>query len=429
MKKPSRGKKRLLAVCLGAATGGVAALHAQTGPATTDDKITKLEKENRSLQQRLDALEAMAQKEGLLPSGQSADKSVSAMSDVSLSGFITTSYFHDSSEPPASMGHTSPGYLWNRVNDSFSINKVKLTFASPPVERSGDKFDAAFRVSLIAGQDAPIVNTKAGTLGFDYLREAYVEFNVPIGTGLNVRAGELISLLNYESGDGGAANNNFSQGYQWFFTGNPPGAGVQLGYTFTDWLDVKVRVQNGLYAGPVDNNSSKTFVGAIDIKPTDKIWVNLLGFGGREDAGFTRSLWGGSLLGGWQATEQLGFGTELDYFNFFNPAGAVPSGDSPVWSTGLWASYDFTKQIGLALRAEFLSDKDGVDASGGALGFLNPAGTGQDLTSVALTLNYKPRPNLKIQPEVRFDHTSWSGGFVSGKQNRVIFGAGASYLF
>ncbi|HEX4646020.1 MAG TPA: outer membrane beta-barrel protein, partial [Verrucomicrobiae bacterium] len=376
MKKQFRGNKRLLktAMCVGAAVGGVAALHAQSGPATTDDKITKLEKENQSLQQRLDALEAMAQKEGLLPSGQSADKSVSAMSDVSLSGFVTTSYFHDTSEPPASIGHISPGYLWNRVNDSFSINKVKLTFASPPVERSGDKFDAAFRVSLIAGQDAPIVNTKAGTLGFDYLREAYVEFNVPIGTGLNVRAGELISLLNYESGDGGAANNNFSQGYQWFFTGNPPGAGVQLGYTFTDWLDMKVRVQNGLYAGPIDNNSSKTFIGAIDLKPTDKIWVNLLGFGGREDAGFTKSLWGASLLGGWQATEKLGFGTELDYFNFFNPAGSVPSGNSPVWSTGLWASYDFTKQVGLALRAEFLSDKDGVDASGGALGFMNPAG-------------------------------------------------------
>ncbi|HEX4646104.1 MAG TPA: outer membrane beta-barrel protein, partial [Verrucomicrobiae bacterium] len=105
------------------------------------------------------------------------------------------------------------------------------------------------------------------------------------------------------------------------------------------------------------------------------------------------------------------------------------SGNSPVWSTGLWASYDFTKQVGLALRAEFLSDKDGVDASGGALGFMNPAGTGQDLTSVALTLNYKPVPNVKIQPEVRFDHTSWSGGFVPGKQNRAIFGAGASYLF
>jgi hypothetical protein len=63
------------------------------------------------------------------------------------------------------------------------------------------------------------------------------------------------------------------------------------------------------------------------------------------------------------------------------------------------------------------------------LGFLNPPGTGQDLTSVALTLNWKPVPTIKIQPEICFDHTSWAGGFVNGKQNRLIYGAGVSYLF
>ncbi len=381
------------------------------------------------MRQRLDALEALAQKEGLLPKGTLPPKFASALSDITFSGFVTASYFHDSSEPPASSGHISPGYLWNRVNDSLTLNKVKLTLASRPVERSGDEFQVAFRTSLIFGQDAPIVNSGSKIIGFDVLREAYVEMNVPIGTGLNVRAGELISLLNYESGDGGAANNNFSQGFQWFFTGNGPAAGIQLGYSLTDWLDVKGRVQNGLYAGPVDNNSSKTFVGEIGIKPTDKLWFNLIGFGGREDAGFAQSLWGASVLGGWQATPRLSFGTELDYFSFHNPAGHVPSGDSPVWSGGLWTAYDFTPKVGLALRTEFLSDKDGVDMSGGALGFRNPSGTGQDITSGALTLNYKPVPRIKIQPEIRFDHTSWSGGFVPGKQNRVIFGAGASYLF
>jgi hypothetical protein len=399
-------------------------------PAFAQDatRLEKVEKENQELRSRLDALEGIAKKEGILPSGP-AHKTVSAMSDITVSGFVTASYFHDSNNPGADVGHVSPGYLWNRVNDSFSLNKVKMTIASPAVQNNGEKFDIGFRVSLIAGQDAPIVNTKAGTIGFDYLREAFVELNIPIGTGLDVRVGELISLLNYESGDGGAANNNFSQGYQWFFTGNPPAAGVQLGYKFNDWLGATARVQNGLYQGPLDNNSSKTLLGQIEITPNDKLWFHVIGFGGREDAGFTQSLWGASLLGGWQATTQLSFGTELDYFNFHNPAHVVPSGNSEVWSTGLWTAYDFTKQVGLALRAEFLSDENGVDASGGALGFQNPVGTGQDLSSVALTLNYKPLPNIKIQPEVRFDHTSWSGGFVNGKQNRVLVGVGVSYLF
>ena len=399
MKKPQKPNRSLKAAgaCL-LTIGSMTSLHGQSANVARDEKLSQLEKQNQALQQRLDALEGLAQKEGLLPSGAKPPKFVSALSDITLSGFVTASYFHDFSNPTNGV---SAGYLWNRRNDNITLNKVKLTLASPPAERSGDKFDAAFRVSLIAGQDAPIVNSGSAITGFDLLREAYVELNVPIGTGLNVRAGELISLLNYESGDGGAANNNFSQGFQWFFTGNGPAAGVQVGYTFTDWLDVKVRVQNGLYAGPVDNNSSKTVVGAIGIKPTDKIWFSLIGFGGREDS-FVQSLWGGSLLGGWQATPQLGFGTELDYFRFHNGVNAVPSGNSEVYSAGLWTSFDFTKQVGLALRTEFLSDTKGADISGGALGFPNPPGEGQDLSSVALTLNYKPWPNLKIQPEVQF---------------------------
>ena len=169
----------------------------------------------------------------------------------------------------------------------------------------------------------------------------------------------------------------------------------------------------------------------------EKLWFSVLGFGGPQNAPYVQSLWGVELLGGWHATEQLGFGTELDYWDFNNVSGygvhGNASGNSPVWSTGLWTTYDFTKKIGLGLRFEFLSDVNGVDAAmggvGAPLGFLNPVGVGQDLTSVALTLTYKPMVNVRIQPEVRFDHTSWAGGFVPGKQDRVIYGIGASYLF
>ena len=426
--KTHRRRAILRAWLSGALAVTGAAFHPLPAFAQDATRLEKLESENRELRNRLDALEGVAKKEGIL-SSENKPKTVSALSDITISGFVTASYFHDFSNPGPDLDYKSPGYLWNRVSDSFSLNKVKVTIASAPVQNNGEKFDAGFRVSLIAGQDAPIVNTKSDVIGFDYLREAYVEMNVPVGTGIDVKVGELISLLNYESGDGGAVNNNFSQGYQWFFTGNPPAAGVQMGYKINDWLGVTGRIQNGMYQGPIDNNTSKTFLGQVEITPNDKIWVHLIGFGGREEAGFTESLWGASLLGGWQATPQLSFGTELDYFNFHNPDNVTPSGDSPVWSTGLWTSYDFTKKVGLALRAEFLSDTDGVDASGGALGFQNPPGVGQDLTSFALTLNYRPLPNLKIQPEVRYDHTSWSGGFVNGKQDRVFLGAGISYLF
>jgi hypothetical protein len=437
-----RRNQRLIATgaYLGAVIGAVSTLHAQTTTTTTSDsgKISQLEKQNQDLQKRLRTLEDLATKNGLMPSGdKNADPPVSALTDFSISGFVTTSYFHDSSGPSAANGHIIPGYLWNRVNDNISLNKFKITLASPPVQQSGDKFDVGYRASLIAGQDAPIVNSGAKILGFDYLREAYLEVNIPIGTGLDVKAGELISLLNYESGDGGAANDNFSQGFQWFFTGNGPAAAAEVGYSFTDWLGVKARVQNGLYAGPVDNNSSKTFVGAIDLKPMTNLWVNLIGFTGREDA-FSEYVEGGELLAGYQVLPQLGFGTELDYFDFYNHSGTLPAnlaGNNSVYSGGIWASYWFSTQVGLGLRAEYLSDRHGADISAPALGLMNPPGIGQDITSVALTLNYKPLSRIKIQPEIRWDHTSWSHGWDPitpaeySKQNRFIYGLGASYLF
>lgn len=421
-KPPSRqfSAKRF---CLGStAVMAGASLCSLTAVAQDATRMQKLEGENQELRKRLDALENVAKKEGILPSGQ--PKTVSALSEITLNGFVQSSYFYNTREPA---DKASDGYLWNTTHNSFSINKVKLTLASKPVERSGDKWDAGFRASMIWGEDAPVVNTGSPRAGLEDLREAYAELNVPIGSGLNVKAGQLISLLNFESGDGGAANPNFSQGYQWFFTGNGPSAGVQVGYTFTDWLEVKARVQNGMYAGAVDNNEGKTGMGTIAIKPDAKTWINLIGFGGDESD--TLSVKGGSLLAGRQFGDKLNTGLEFDYFNFDPEVGK----SADLWSIGGWVWYDFTAKCGVALRAEYLDDQDGGGLKGIALpgrpgsAILSPDPNG-DIASVALTLNFRPAPNIRIQPEIRYDHTSYKGGF-DGSKDRFIIGAGVSYLF
>jgi hypothetical protein len=387
-------------------------------------RMERLEQENLELRQRLEALENVAKREGILPSGAPQPKIVSSLSEIMLSGFVQASYFYNTEDPA---DRKSDGYLWNTTHNSFSLNKVKLTLASKPVERSGENWDAGFRVSLIWGEDAPVLNTGGEYQGLEAIREAYVELNVPIGTGLNVRAGQLISLLNFESGDGGAANPNFSQGYQWFFTGNGPSAGVQLGYSITDWLDAKLRVQNGLYAGAIDANDGKTLIGSLGIKPDSKTWISLIGFGGEESP--SMSLVGGSVLAGRDFGDKLHTGLEFDYFSFDYPG--APTAD--LWSIGGWIWYDFTPKFGVALRAEYLDDPDGGGLKGINLpgrdnsAILSPDLDG-DLASVTLTLNITPVPNIRIQPEIRYDHTSYSGG-LDGEKDRFIVGAGVSYLF
>ncbi len=391
--------------------------------ALADDaaRLNKLESENDLLRQRLDELEVLAKKEGLKPSGQAP---VKALSSITVSGFVQASYFYNTREPA---DRKSDGYLWNASHNAFSLNKVKLTLASGPVAK--DKWDAGFRTSLMWGEDTPNLNTGSPNPGFEEIREAYVELNAPIGTGLDIRAGQMISLLNYESGDGGAANANFSQGFQWWFTGNGPSSGVQLGYDFTDQVGLKVRVQNGMFAGPLDSNDGKALLASLGLKPTEKMWVNLIGWYSQENAAF--DVMGASSIGGYKFTDKFGTGWELDYFHFDNTVGT----DVDLYSAGAWLGYQLAPKAGLAFRADYVDQSDGVlgPAVRPGAGLFSPDADG-NIGSLTLTLNYKPVPALKIQPEVRYDYTSYSGaggasGAFDGKKDRVIIGVGATYSF
>ena len=411
MKKTKRLRIKPLTqgLCIGSTLLGGAML-AQADDQSMDD-----------LKARVAQLEALATKEGLLTNSTPAPKLVSAMTDITVSGYVQASYFYNTQHP--SDGY-SDSYLWNTKDNSFSMNKAKITVASAPV--ASDKWDAGFRTSLIFGDDAPILNTGGNNSSFNDLREAYLELNIPIGSGIDVKAGEMISLLNYESGDGGAANVNFSQGYQWWYTGNGPSAGIQASYNFTDKVSLTVRVDNGLFQGPDDANQGKAFSGSLNFKPTANLWANLIGWYEKGTGGTDIS--GISSIGGFQITKALGTGYEVDYFNFSNSGGG-----SDMYSVGGWAWYDFTDKVELAFRADYVDSPDltlGPAVRGTPSGVFSAEGfpTSSDIGSLTLTLNLKPTPAIKIQPEIRYNYTTY-GGRLDGRKNAFIVGCGATYMF
>jgi hypothetical protein len=114
----------------------------------------------------------------------------------------------------------------------------------------------------------------------------------------------------------------------------------------------------------------------------------------------------------------------VDYFNFSSPGNT-----SDLWSVGGWAWYDFTSKVGLALRVDYVDSPDSALGLGPAVrpGAGIAPGAGH-IGSVTLTLNLKPVPNIKIQPEIRYDYTSIPGG-LDGKKDRIIVGCGATYSF
>ncbi len=430
-----------------AALSAVVASIMAGGHAAQAQDSSKLEQENQELRKRLDDMEALLEKDGLRPSGTPGmAQPVKSLSDITISGFVSTSYFSD----VGNSRDTHPtGALWNTTLNSFEVNEAKLTLASPGVDK--DKWSAAYRASFIWGADAPFLDTGGlANNGFDWLREAYVELNVPIGTGLDIRAGQMISLLNYESGDGGAANGNFSQGYQWWYTGNGPAAGVQLGYDFNDYIGIKVREQNGLYNGAV-SSGSKTFLGGLYINPDKKTSIAILGSEGRQDSAYITPpfLDGGSVIASRKIMEShnVNVAIEADYFGFSHANAFVTPGSlnekssGDWWSLGAWLSADIVPKLGATVRVDYLTDPTGF---GTYINSPNPAsvidksvagfpagvyGSGQNLMSATFTLDYMPAPQLKIQPEIRWNHSSYSGAFSTGNRDQFIVGMGATYMF
>jgi hypothetical protein len=172
----------------------------------------------------------------------------------------------------------------------------------------------------------------------------------------------------------------------------------------------------------VDNNSGKAFSTSLNLKPTAKLWANIYGFW--DDQPADNETKGFGTIGGYQLTDKLGTGFEFDYFNF-----SAPGNKSDLWSIGSWTWYDFTPTVGVAFRADYIDSPDGVlgPAVRPGAGITTTDAEG-NLASFTLTVNWKPAPNIKVQPEVRFDTTSYADG-LDGRENRVIVGAGISYLF
>jgi hypothetical protein len=195
-------------------------------------------------------------------------------------------------------------------------------------------------------------------------------------------------------------------------------------------------LQNGLFAGPV-GSGSKTFLGGVYIKPDAKTSLALLGFTGRQN--FTPP-WrddGVELIGTRKLTEadNLSFATELDYWRY-SFLGA-PKKDGDFWSFGGWLTGDLAPKTTWALRADFIYDPTGFatfyqspDPNGSAppMWFNGVAPHGQDLSSVTLTINWKPTANVKVQPEIRWNHSTIDTA-LNGKSDQFIVGFGVSYAF
>src|SRR5438067_4764775 len=265
-----------------------------------------------------------------------------------LSGFAEASYAYSG----RSLGDTAiVGRLYDRLQNRFTLNALAVVLDRP---YDPAKFSAGFHTELLVGQDATMIQSNAffsctGTpVDVPHL---YVTLNVPTasGNGLQFKVGRIPTLMGLEVLET-YANPNWSEGNQFIYVENFTALGVSVETKFNNHLDAQFRVING-WDQVSDNNGRKSLMGRVGIYPDAATSLGIVGFWGPEEAGINGANRYGieGLL--WRKFGKAAVWVQADY----------GKEQSVSWSAlGGWITYDMNAAVGVAVRADYVNDKNGA---------------------------------------------------------------------
>jgi len=307
---------------------------------------------------------------------------------VKLTGFAEGSYTYSNH----ASGDSIVGRLYDRFQSQFSLNALVVVLDKP---YDAAKVSAGFHSELMFGQNATLIKSAGADFGAQVdVPHLYVTLNVPTagGNGVQFKVGRIPTLLGLEVIET-YANPNWSEGNQFIYVENFTGTGVSLEAKLNRYVDAQFRVTNG-WDLVRDNNKRKSVMGRVGLYPDSVTSFAVVGFWGPEQPnnvvanrygveGLLSRRFGKAAI-----SVQADYGKEQDV----------------SWSAlGGWITYDLSAAVGVALRADYVDDKNGARTSG-VLGF--PATTGQRFGSATATLNVRAWPGAVVRPELRYDRST-----------------------
>jgi hypothetical protein len=343
---------------------------------------------------------------------------------VKLSGFVTASYTYSNNNA----GSQIVGRLYDRLHDQAMLNAVKLVVAK---QVATDKYDAGFEAHALFGQNASVIQAAGLSLGNQGdVTQAFATLNIPAGAEKYVqfRAGKIATLMGLEVIED-PVNPNLSEGNQFIYVENFTNTGLRMDARVSPSVDLELMVLNG-WDVVADNNTKKSFMGRVGLAPTPTTSLALLGFAGNEKPAVDGVTPSGSRYGGEVLlTQKAGSSGTVYLQGDYGEEQDLPAAGLKAtwWAAGLWATYDLRPKLGLALRGDYVDDKNGARTSG-VLGFAPAAA--RKFGSATATLNIKQWNGVLIRPEVRYDRSDQSDfGAANDKKDQVSFALGVSYLF
>lgn len=401
-----------------------------------------------------------------------------AKKGIVLSGYVDASYSYNLNGGGTDAGvNGSPGpirtHQFDVDSNDFNVNQIKLALEKAlPDENT---WAAGFRIDLMFGEDVKYLADNDWGMGDGELavEQAYIQFRVPIGNGLDFKFGKFVTLLGYEVVET-PANINVSRSY-WYTYGIPLfHTGILASYKFSDMVDVKLGLVNGWNNsdsnyldgdidgengddGPADFAKAITAQIALHAPGGNADLVNsfIYSFEGESAIGQTRTLerWDGDWDGDniaensgvfvWDINGQwrpLAFRDKLllafnagigkafdnhqgDYWDFPGTSDiGVDENTDTWWGFTLYAKYQFTDVLSLTVRGEYFHDDDGtariqdladdyVDNENWSHNRHDPYFVNStDLWSFTATVGFDLWENMLMRLEYRLDIASADGG-------------------
>jgi hypothetical protein len=329
---------------------------------------------------------------------------------VKLTGFAEASYTVSNHSSGDSI---IVGRLYDRFQNQFTLNALAVVLDKP---YDAAKLSAGFHTELMFGQNATLIKSAGADFGAQVdVPHLYVTLNVPTagGNGVQLKFGRIPTLLGLEVIET-YANPNWSEGNQFIYVENFTGTGVSLEAKLNRYVDAQLRVISG-WDVVRDNNRRKSVMGRVGLYPDSVTSIGIVGFWGPEQPNNVVANRYGveGLL--WRKVGKAAVWVQADYGREQNVA----------WSAlGGWVTYDVSGTVGVALRGDYVNDKNGTRTSG-VLGF--PANTGQRFGSATATLNVRAWPNAIVRPEIRYDRSTLAA--FNGREAQVTVAAAVTYLY
>jgi len=290
---------------------------------------------------------------------------------------------------------------------------------------------AGFRADFVYGKTAKWLNGGGAWGGLVnntglnddsalYIHQAYVQYAPPIGPeGTVIKFGKFATLIGAEV-PGTVYNYNITRGQVWNLLEPVDHIGILMGGPIGEsGFDWALGGVNGFRQDDADRNDRKSVTGHLGWS-NDQFALGVNGIWGGETQAYDGDETGTvNLLAKWTPSDRFGMYLNGDFGWMDEPQGT--NLDPYGWGVSLAGRYGITERMGIALRAEYVTDKDGFLACNGKFGglqddlcsgflvFDDNTPELDNLYSGTVTLDYLLTDQLMVRAEARYDKADLDG--------------------